>query len=660
MSPSKAYFYNELRGEVRPCFQPCTFSDDCAARRTIAVVNFVEENNLEHQGNLLSRSSIPEFVDIYILLIGSPYDNHGIPSNNTKASQEGCSTKIWQSDVSTKMILQYDSVCRIRIACNVNETIEEINNNFRQIIETIEYMIGGVKAEIQHYIMQSKVSESQVESIRKWNRSKSKEEKYVFIHESTPSDHFNVKGFVISLMPIMKSNMFSGKRLSRLQMTTPLLSISLEKISGRDFLSSETNDNSKAKPSQADVLLQLCLKRLLIGRIIVCPIDDDDDSQERTITKIRVPSIENDGEEVFEYKVTKILPYITSSTRNSSLKASKTVSSKIYSVLPSTRITLTNPTEGKVLKQPLNINSKESVRRGTEDLLLETIAAVRHCSLTYAKSVKKSNYFIDVPRAYLLSGPAGVGKTYSVKMAVQAINAQVGSELIKLISLRGSEILSAGANESEAALELKRTILSAVEFASKSDLNISVIFMDECDALLSSSTAGGLLAHLLDKMSSHSSDFDKFSLGWKRVIVIAATNRVDAIPESLRRPGRFDRELVISPPNKEQRFDILLSLIRDLNQKNEYIIDEASLQDVADLCVGYVAADLSSLVRQAAYLSMTKGQHIITPELLKAAMTEVGASALRDSSVNAPPSTRWSDIAGDVGGAKVRSNKTLS
>lgn len=659
MSPSKAYFYNELRGEIAPCFQPCTFSDDCAARRTIAIVNFVEENNLEHQGNLLSRSSIPEFVDVYILLIGSPYDNHGIPSNNTKASQEGCSTKIWQSDVSTKMILQYDSVCRIRIACNVNETIEESNNNFRRIIETIEDMIGGVKAEIQHYIMQSKVSESQVESIRKWNRSKSKEEKYVFIHESTPSDHFNVKGFVISLMPVMKSNMFSGTRLSRLQMTTPLLSISLEKISGRDFLSSETNDNSKATPSQADVLLQLCIKRLLIGRIIVCPIDDDD-SQERTITKIRVPSIENDGEEVFEYKVTTILPYITSSTRNSSLKASKTVSSKMFLVLPSTRITLTNPTEEKVVKQPLNIHSKESVRRGTEDLLLETIAAVRHCSLTYAKSVKKSNYFIDVPRAYLLSGPAGVGKTYSVKMAVQATNAQVGSELIKLISLRGSEILSAGTNESEAALELKRTILSAVEFASKSDLNISVIFMDECDALLSSSTAGGLLAHLLDKMSSHSSDFDKFSLGWKRVIVIAATNRVDAIPESLRRPGRFDRELVISPPNKEQRFDILLSLIRDLNQKNEYIIDKASLQDVADLCVGYVAADLSSLVRQAAYLSMTKGQHIITPELLKAAMTEVGASALRDSSVNAPPSTRWSDIAGDVGGAKVRSNKTLS
>lgn len=660
MSPSKAYFYNELRGEVRPCFQPCTFSDDCAARRTIAVVNFIEENNLEHQGNLLSRSSISQFVDVYILLIGSPYDNHGIPSNNAKASQEGCSTKIWQSDVSTKMILQYDSVCRIRIACNVNETIEESNNNFRQIIETIEDMIGGVKAEIQHYIMQSKVSESQVESIRKWNRSKSKEEKYVFIHESTPSDHFNVKGFVISLMPVMKSNMFSGTRLSRIQMTTPLLSISLEKISGRDFLSSETNDNSKANPSQADVLLQLCIKRLLIGRIIVCPIDDDDDSQERTITKIRVPSIENDGEEVFEYKVTTILPYITSSTRNSSLKASKTVSSKIYLVLPSTRITLTNPTEGKVVKQPLNINSKESVRRGTEDLLLKTLAAVRHCSLTYAKSVKKSNYFIDVPRAYLLSGPAGVGKTYSVKMAVQATNAQVGSELIKLISLRGSEILSAGANESEAALELKRTILSAVEFASKSDLKISVIFMDECDALLSSSTAGGLLAHLLDKMSSHSSDFDKFSLGWKRVIVIAATNRVDAIPESLRRPGRFDRELVISPPNKEQRFDILLSLIRDLNQKNEYIVDKASLQDVADLCVGYVAADLSSLVRQAAYLSMTKGRHIITPELLKAAMTEVGASALRDSSVNAPPSTRWSDIAGDVGGAKVRSNKTLS
>ena len=149
------------------------------------------------------------------------------------------------------------------------------------------------------------------------------------------------------------------------------------------------------------------------------------------------------------------------------------------------------------------------------------------------------------------------------------------------------------------------------------------------------------------------------------MIVIAATNRIDAIPSSLRRPGRIDRELSISPPNAKERLKILKSLLNEIEQGRDFqrddshedeskSINDTEILEIAELCVGYVASDLASLIRRAAFLSFSEGVAGITSKCLKDAMKDVGASALRDSAINAPPSTRWTDIAGDAGGAKVR------
>jgi SpoVK/Ycf46/Vps4 family AAA+-type ATPase len=75
---------------------------------------------------------------------------------------------------------------------------------------------------------------------------------------------------------------------------------------------------------------------------------------------------------------------------------------------------------------------------------------------------------------------------------------------------------------------------------------------------------------------------------------------------------------------------------------------------VAELCVGYVASDLAALARKSVLIAIKNECRNIDMETFKAAMKDVGASALRDSAINAPPTTRWSDIAGDAGGAKVR------
>ena len=85
---------------------------------------------------------------------------------------------------------------------------------------------------------------------------------------------------------------------------------------------------------------------------------------------------------------------------------------------------------------------------------------------------------------------------------------------------------------------------------------------------------------------------------------------------------------------------------------------------IAELCVGYVPADLAALFRRAKYLAMQKEsnkenkllQDAIALDYLEVAMNDVGASALRDASLSAPPKTTWDDIAGDPGSSKVRRN----
>ena len=106
----------------------------------------------------------------------------------------------------------------------------------------------------------------------------------------------------------------------------------------------------------------------------------------------------------------------------------------------------------------------------------------------------------------------------------------------------------------------------------------------------------------------------------------------------------------------QERCSILESLLRTVggNCSLSDSMDKPQLLEISELCVGYVPADLASLVRRAAYLSAKEGNASITYKSLQIAMKDVGASALRDSTISAPPSTRWDDIAGDAGGAKVR------
>jgi DNA polymerase III delta prime subunit len=324
------------------------------------------------------------------------------------------------------------------------------------------------------------------------------------------------------------------------------------------------------------------------------------------------------------------------------------------------------------------------------DAILSTLLLVQH--LAFGNDHNRNNHnhnTIDIPRTLLLSGPPGVGKTFSVKRAIESFDKQsqgqhhhhnggssssamIATTRIRLISLRGSELLGQSGGVLGALGGLEREFVQAATFprprrplVSKGDNNngplvrqsspppppqeLSLVFLDEFDALASSSVLmQGKLADLLDRVNCNDATItgttgmhnimdDPCShstneiVDFRRVILIAATNRVDSLPSYLRRPGRFDRELVVSPPNADQRLQILQTMIRDKEKEtqtqsnkhtnttttvvtlaegdNTTIMDDGSLRQVAEAAVGYVAADLAALVRRAALIHEKEKQY---------------------------------------------------
>jgi SpoVK/Ycf46/Vps4 family AAA+-type ATPase len=280
----------------------------------------------------------------------------------------------------------------------------------------------------------------------------------------------------------------------------------------------------------------------------------------------------------------------------------------LYIILPSTRITLTesnkpecDESKGKALKsaETTSLNLSPSAV-----LLIETIQCLRR-----AKSV-------TVPRAFLLTGPPGVGKTHSVRLAVEASETEGPT---RLVSLQGSELLSTASHPAEASKALQRHFREAARFC-RNDNHVGIVFLDECEALLSSDTVAAMFANLLDMVSCSSEE------GWQRLVIVAATNRIDAVPAWLRRPGRLDREIALAPPDAATRVQIIKTLLQQSSLAFLELPNNTQLNSIAEACVGYVPADLAALVRRAALLAFQEHTLQVTSDLLQRAMSDVGAS----------------------------------
>lgn len=185
---------------------------------------------------------------------------------------------------------------------------------------------------------------------------------------------------------------------------------------------------------------------------------------------------------------------------------------------------------------------------------------------------------VEPPKGVLLYGPPGTGKTLLAK----AVANEAGAHFI---SLAGPEIMSKWYGQSEE--NLRRVFEEAQKYAP------SIIFIDEIDAIapkreeVTGEVERRVVSQLLTLMDGLKSR--------GRVIVLAATNRPNALDEALRRPGRFDREIEIGVPDKNGRKEIL-----KIHTRNMPLSDGVELDALADKTYGYVGADLAALAREAA------------------------------------------------------------
>jgi len=248
---------------------------------------------------------------------------------------------------------------------------------------------------------------------------------------------------------------------------------------------------------------------------------------------------------------------------------------------------------------------------------------------------------IDPPKGVLLHGPPGTGKTLLAKAVANESEAH-------FILLNGPEIMSKFYGESE------KKIRDIFEEAEKNAP--SIIFIDELDAIAPKrEDVGGeverrVVSQLLTMMDGLKSR--------GKVTVIGATNRPNALDTALRRPGRFDREIQINPPNKEGRLSIL-----KIHTRGMPLAKDVKLEKLASLTHGFVGADLEALSKEAAmsrlrkYLPKIKldGGEEIPQEILEklivgqedfdSALKVVRPSAMREVLVETP-NINWEDVGG--------------
>ena len=247
---------------------------------------------------------------------------------------------------------------------------------------------------------------------------------------------------------------------------------------------------------------------------------------------------------------------------------------------------------------------------------------------------------IDAPKGVLLHGPPGTGKTLLAKAVANETNAN-------FYSIGGPEIMSKFYGESEE--KLRNIFLQAQDKAP------SIIFIDEIDSIapkrdeVSGDVEKRIVSQLLTLMD-----------GLKtrgKVVVIAATNRPNAIDQALRRPGRFDREIEIGIPDEEGRYDIL-----QIHTRGMPLEQDLDLKYYAKVTHGFVGADLEMVAKEAAMRSLRRiipeinlkeskipidilNKIKITSQDLDDALKEVHPSAMREVLVQ-KPNIQWKDIGG--------------
>jgi transitional endoplasmic reticulum ATPase len=247
---------------------------------------------------------------------------------------------------------------------------------------------------------------------------------------------------------------------------------------------------------------------------------------------------------------------------------------------------------------------------------------------------------VEAPKGVLLYGPPGTGKTLLAKAVANESGAN-------FISISGPEVTSKWYGESE------KRIRDLFDEAEKNAP--SIIFIDEIDALAPKreEVTGEVERRMVSQLLTCMDGLKKRG----KVIVIAATNRVNSLDPALRRAGRFDREIEFPVPDRNGRLEIFKIHTRNMPLK------DVDLNWLADVTHGYVGADIWALCKEAAMSALRRvlpeikwkteeelpkevmEKLVVTKEDFENALKMVEPSAMREVLVEIPK-VRWSDIGG--------------
>jgi transitional endoplasmic reticulum ATPase len=336
---------------------------------------------------------------------------------------------------------------------------------------------------------------------------------------------------------------------------------------------------------------------------------------------------------------------------------------KIASTEPSGTVVVTDSTEVQVSEQPAEQiagGPEGSPDHETPDVTYEDIGGLDNeleqvremIELPMRHPELFQQLGIEPPKGVLLHGPPGTGKTLMARAVANEIDAY-------FTDISGPEIMSKYYGESEE--QLREVFEEAEENAP------AVVFIDEIDSIAPErgETSGDVerrvVAQLLSLMDGLSERGE--------VIVIGATNRVDAIDPALRRGGRFDREIEVGVPDKSGRKEIL-----QVHTRGMPLSEKIDLDKYAENTHGFVGADIAQLAKESAMNALRR----IRPELdlesdeidaetleklevnendFKQALKGIEPSALREVFVEVPDVT-WEDVGG-LEGTKERLRETI-
>ncbi len=316
----------------------------------------------------------------------------------------------------------------------------------------------------------------------------------------------------------------------------------------------------------------------------------------------------------------------------------------VVNTSPNQPIIITENTEVSLNPKAVEISEESIPEIAYEDIggLSEEIKKIREMveiPLKHPEIFQRLG--IEPPKGVLLHGPPGTGKTLLAKAVANESEAN-------FILLNGPEIMSKFYGESEKKI---RDIFEEAEKTAP-----SIVFIDELDAIapkredVTGEVERRVVSQILTLMDGLKSRGN--------VVVIGATNRVNAIDPALRRPGRFDREIEINVPSKSGRLSVL-----KIHTRGMPLTKNVNLDEIASVTHGFVGADLEALSKEAAMNVLRKllpkmnldadeqiPQEILEKLIIKQqdfmdALKNVRPSAMREVLVETP-TVGWKDVGG--------------